>query len=402
VSTGVPGTGYETTVEAAVEAALPKLDLETKVRLLTGADFWSTYAVPEIGLRQVIVSDGPAGVKGGSVGHDETTTSLPSPTALAASWDEQLVREIGELLAGEARRKGVDVVLGPTINLQRSPVGGRHFEQFSEDPLLTGRIACAYVRGLQSRGVGGCPKHYVCNDSETDRQNLNVDVAERPLRELYMAPFERTVREAETWSVMAAYNGVRGMRMTESDLQTDPLKSKWGFDGVVVSDWYATKSTVPAGRAALDLVMPGPDGPWGEKLLAAVRAGDVSEAAIDDKVRRLLRLAARVGLCRECPRPHPWPSGRPRPRYRRWSGERCRQGQYCSVMTGCCRSRRENCGGWRCSARTRTCHPARAAVARTCGPITRSPHWLACVRPCRALSFSSTPRIGCDRAGSSW
>ncbi len=301
MSTGVPGTGYETTVEAAVEAALPKLDLETKVRLLTGADFWSTYAVPEIGLRQVIVSDGPAGVKGGSVGHDETTTSLPSPTALAASWDEQLVREIGELLAGEARRKGVDVVLGPTINLQRSPVGGRHFEQFSEDPLLTGRIACAYVRGLQSRGVGGCPKHYVCNDSETDRQNLNVDVAERPLRELYMAPFERTVREAEAWSVMAAYNGVRGMRMTESDLQTDPLKSKWGFDGVVVSDWYATKSTVPAGRAALDLVMPGPDGPWGEKLLAAVRAGDVSEAAIDDKVRRLLRLAARVGALQGVP-----------------------------------------------------------------------------------------------------
>ncbi len=301
MSTGAPGTDYEAAVEAAVEAALPKLDLETKVRLLTGADFWSTYAVPEIGLRQVVVSDGPAGVKGGSVGHDETTTSLPSPTALAASWDEQLVREIGELLAVEARRKGVDVVLGPTINLQRSPVGGRHFEQFSEDPLLTGRIACAYVRGLQSLGVAGCPKHYVCNDSETDRQNLNVDVAERPLRELYMAPFERTVREAEAWSVMAAYNGVRGMRMTESDLQTNPLKTTWGFDGVVVSDWYATKSTVPAGRAAMDLVMPGPNGPWGAKLLAAVRAGDVSEAAIDDKVRRLLRLAARVGAMQGVP-----------------------------------------------------------------------------------------------------
>jgi beta-glucosidase len=295
VSKSGPGKAYEATVEAAVERAIVRLDLETKVRLLTGENFWATYAAPQIGLRPVVVSDGPAGVKGGSVKHDETTTSLPGPTALAASWDDELAGQIGELLAGEARRKGIDVVLGPTINLHRSPVGGRHFEQFSEDPLLTGRIATAYVRGLQSRGVGGCPKHYVCNDSETERQSYTVDVAERPLRELYMAPFERTVREGEAWSVMAAYSGVRGQPMTESDLLTDPLKKKWGFDGVVVSDWYATHTTVPAGRAALDLVMPGPEGPWGDALLAAVRGGDVSEAAIDDKVRRLLRLAARVG-----------------------------------------------------------------------------------------------------------
>jgi beta-glucosidase len=282
-------------VETAVERALGGLDLEAKVRLLTGSDFWATYGAPQIGLRPVIVSDGPAGVKGGSIGHNETTTSLPSPTSLAASWDEDLVQEIGGLLAGEARAKGVDVLLGPTINLHRSPVGGRHFEQYSEDPLLTGRIAVAYVRGLQSRGVGGCPKHYVCNDSETERQSYAVDVAEQPLRELYMAPFERTVREAEAWSLMAAYSGVRGTPMTESDLLRDPLEESWGFDGLVVSDWFATHSTVAAGRAALDLVMPGPNGPWGEALLAAVRAGDVAEAAIDAKVRRLLRLAARVG-----------------------------------------------------------------------------------------------------------
>lgn len=296
-----PIDAYVATVEAAVERALSVLDLETKVRLLTGFDFWVTHAVPEIGLRPVVVSDGPAGVKGGTVRHDETTTSLPSPTALAATWDEALVREIGELLAGESRKKGVDVLLGPTINLHRSPVGGRHFEQFSEDPLLTGRIAVAYVEGLQSRGVGGCPKHYVCNDSETERQSLTVDVEERPLRELYMAPFERTVREAGAWTVMAAYSGVRGTPMTESDLLTDPLKGPWGFDGVVMSDWYATHSTVPAGRAALDLVMPGPDGPWGAALVDAVLAGDVTEAAIDDKVRRLLRLAARVGALEGVP-----------------------------------------------------------------------------------------------------
>jgi beta-glucosidase len=288
-----PGT--TATVEAAIERSLLSLDLETKVRLLTGVNFWAIHAAPEAGLRTMVVSDGPAGVKGGSVSHDETTTSLPSPTALAASWNEDLVREIGELLAGEARRKGIDVLLGPTINLHRSPLGGRHFEQFSEDPLLTGRMATAYVLGLQSRGVGGCPKHYVCNDSETERQTLKVDIAERPLRELYMAPFERVVREAGAWTVMAAYSGVREYKMTESPLLTDPLSERWGFDGMVVSDWFATHSTVPAGRAALDLVMPGPDGPWGDALLAAVRAGDVPEATIDEKVRRILRLAARVG-----------------------------------------------------------------------------------------------------------
>lgn len=286
---------YAAAVEAAVEKGLAGLDLETKVRLLTGVNFWATHAAPEIGLRAMIVSDGPAGVKGGSMGHDETTTSLPSPTALAASWDEDLVREIGELLAGESRSKGVDVLLGPTINLHRSPVGGRHFEQFSEDPLLTGRISSAYVSGLQSLGVGGCPKHYVCNDSETERQSMHVDVDERPLRELYMAPFERTIRETGAWSVMAAYSGVREYRMTESPLLTNPLDTDWGFDGMTVSDWYAVHSTVPSALAALDLIMPGPESDWGDALLAAVRSGAVPMAAIDAKIRRLLRLAARVG-----------------------------------------------------------------------------------------------------------
>jgi beta-glucosidase len=303
--------GWDTAAEAGVEIALARLDLAAKVRLLTGANWWSTCPIPEIGLRAMIVSDGPAGVKGGSASHDETTTSLPSPTALAASWDEALVGEIGQLLAGEARRKGVDVLLGPTINLHRSPVGGRHFEQFSEDPLLTGRIAVAYVAGLQSLGVGGCPKHYVCNDSETERQTMRVDVDERPLREVYMAPFERTVREARAWTVMAAYSGVGDHRMTESPLLTDPLETEWGFDGVVMSDWYAAHTTVEAGRAALDLVMPGPEGPWGEALVAAVREGKVAESAIDAKVRRLLRLAARVGALEGVPAATPlarWPA----------------------------------------------------------------------------------------------
>jgi beta-glucosidase len=305
LSTNRPAGDYEATVEAAVERAIAQLDLETKVRILTGQNFWATYDVPKIGLRPIIVSDGPAGVKGGSAQGVETTTSLPSPTAIAASWDEALVARIGGLLAGEARRKNVDVVLGPTINLHRSPVGGRHFEQFSEDPLLTGRISTAYVRGLQALGVGACPKHYVCNDSETERQSYTVDVAERPLRELYMAPFERSVREGDAWTVMAAYSGVRGEPMTESQLLAEPLDGDWGFDGVVVSDWFAAQRTVEAGGASMDLVMPGPEGPWGDKLLATVKAGKVPEVAIDAKVRRLLRLAARVGALEGVPAAKP-------------------------------------------------------------------------------------------------
>jgi beta-glucosidase len=275
-----------------------KLSLEQKVRLLTGADFWSVLPEPEIGLRRVVVSDGPAGVRGERWDERDPSANIPSPTALAATWDVDLVAAVGALLAGEARRKGVDVLLAPTVNLHRTPYGGRHFECFSEDPLLTGLIGVAYVRGLQSHGVGACVKHFAGNDSETERMTVDVRIAERPLRELYLAPFEAIVRDGGVWSVMAAYNGVNGHTMTESPLLRSVLHDEWGFDGVVVSDWTATRSTEPSARAALDLVMPGPTEMfpvWGDALVAAVRAGAVDEAVIDDKVERLLRLAGRVG-----------------------------------------------------------------------------------------------------------
>jgi beta-glucosidase len=192
-------------------------------------------------------------------------------------------------------RKGVDVVLGPTINLHRSPLGGRHFECMSEDPLLTGRLATAYVRGVQERGIGACPKHYVANDAETDRFTVDNRVDERTLRELYLAPFEAVVADADPWMVMAAYNAVNGAPMTENDLLDEPLKGEWGFDGVVVSDWGALYDGEKGARAALDLTMPGPDEKWAAPLVEAVRDGRVPEAAIDAKLRRLLRLAARTG-----------------------------------------------------------------------------------------------------------
>ncbi|MEU0479710.1 glycoside hydrolase family 3 C-terminal domain-containing protein [Streptosporangium sp. NPDC006013] len=271
-----------------------KLDLERKVRLLTGATVWSTHAEPGIGLRAMVTSDGPVGVRGEGWDERSTSLTLPSATALAATWDEDLVELLGELLAAEARRKGVDVLLAPTLNLHRSPLGGRHFECYSEDPLLTGRIGAACVRGVQSGGVAATAKHYVANDSETERLTLDARVDEQVLHELYLAPFEAAV-QAGVWAVMSAYNGVNGTTMSESPLLTDPLKTMWGFDGVVVSDWGGVRSTAPSARAAQDLAMPGPQGPWGEALVAAVRAGEVPEAAIDDKVRRLLRLASRVG-----------------------------------------------------------------------------------------------------------
>jgi beta-glucosidase len=275
-----------------------RLSLDQKVRMATGADFWALYAEPDAGLRRVVLSDGPAGVRGETWDERDPSANVPSPTALAATWDCDRVEAIGRLLARECGRKNVDVLLAPTVNLHRTPYGGRHFECFSEDPLLTTRIGVAYVRGLQRAGVGATVKHFIGNDSETQRMTVDVRIDERTLRELYLPPFEAIVREAGVWAVMAAYNGVNGTTMTQSPLLREILQREWGFDGLVVSDWTAAHDTVADARAALDLVMPGPAsrfGPWGDALVTAVREGQVDEALIDDKVLRILRLAARVG-----------------------------------------------------------------------------------------------------------
>lgn len=271
---------------------LEKLTLEQKAALVQGADFWTTVPLPEVGLRALTLSDGPAGVRGPRWDEREPSLNLPSGSALAASWDVDLAHRYGAAAASEARRKGVDVVLGPTINLHRSPLGGRHFECLSEDPELTAELGAAYVRGLQDNGVAATPKHYVANDSETDRFTVDVEVDERALRELYLAPFERAV-EAGSWSLMSAYNSVDGVTMTENDLLETPLNSEWGFDGVVVSDWTAVRS-LDAVAAAQDLAMPGPAPAWAD-LVEAVREGRVQEGDIDRKVLRILLLAERVG-----------------------------------------------------------------------------------------------------------
>jgi beta-glucosidase len=300
--------------EAELSRRVGRLSLEQKVRLLTGADFWALYAEPEAGLRRMVLSDGPAGVRGETWDERDASANVPSATALAATWDTELVEAVGRLLAREARRKGVDVLLAPTVNLHRTPYAGRHFECFSEDPLLTARIGGAYVRGLQQAGVGATVKHFVGNDSETQRFTVDVRVDDRTLRELYLAPFEAIVREAGAWAVMAGYNGVNGSTMTESPLLRDILRGEWGFDGLVMSDWTAARSTEGAAQAALDLAMPGPAdrfGPWGDALLEAVRKGKVDEALIDGKVIDVLRLAARVGALADPPVTAEQPSDAP-------------------------------------------------------------------------------------------
>ncbi|MFD5716111.1 glycoside hydrolase family 3 C-terminal domain-containing protein [Streptomyces sp. NPDC127036] len=286
--------------EAERERLLGKLTLREKVRLLTGATTWRTRAEPALGLREMVLSDGPAGVRGQSWDERDPSLLLPSASALGALWDERFVERLGGLLAAEARRKDVDVVLAPTLNLHRTPLGGRHFECFSEDPELTGRTGAALVRGIQAHGVAATAKHYVANDSETDRLTVDVRVSERVLREVYLAPFEAAV-EAGVRVVMAGYNGVNGTTMNASPLLTDPLKREWGFAGVVVSDWGALRDGDPAGRAGLDLAMPGPDSPWGAALVRAVEDGRVPVPAVDDKVRRLLTLAAACGALGEPP-----------------------------------------------------------------------------------------------------
>ncbi|MFD6155813.1 glycoside hydrolase family 3 protein [Nocardia sp. NPDC060256] len=283
--------------EDAVTAALGKLDLPAKARLLLGQDMWSLPALPEIGLRSLVMSDGPIGVRGVRWTADDPSIALPSPTALAATWDPDLARRAGRLLAQEARRKGVHVLLAPTVNLHRSPLGGRHFESYSEDPYLTGRIGTGYVSGVQDGGIGTTVKHFVANDAETERFTVNNVVSARALRELYLAPFEAMVRDAGPWGVMAAYNQVNGTTMTEhGELLNGTLRGEWGFDGIVVSDWMAARSTVAAITAGLDVAMPGPRGVYGDALVAAVRNGELDESVVDTAVRNVLRLAARVGL----------------------------------------------------------------------------------------------------------
>lgn len=273
------------------------LTLEERCLLLGGASTWRTHAIERVGVPAVRMSDGPNGVRGEGLGARRTPgVSVPVGIALGATWNPELVGEVGSLLGVEAVRKGVHVLLAPTVNLQRTPVGGRVFECYSEDPELTARLAVAFVRGVQSHEVAVTVKHFVANDTEVERFSVDARVPERALRELYLRPFEAAVREAGAWGVMSAYNKVGGeFCAANRRLLHDILRGEWGFDGFVVSDWFGSHDTAPSARAGLSVAMPGPDTIYGPSLADAVKRGEVDEGTVDALVDDVLRLIARTG-----------------------------------------------------------------------------------------------------------
>ncbi len=271
------------------------LSTETKISLLSGTDFWRTREIPALGIASVKLSDGPNGVRGDLSG-SVPATCFPVGVCLGASWNTKLLGEVARVIADEAREKCAHVVLGPTVNLQRTPIGGRNFECYSEDPYLTGMLGTAFVSSLQAEGIGACPKHFIANDTEFERHTISSVVDERTLAAVYLLPFEMIVRKADPWMIMSSYNRLNGIyTSSHEDLLIRTLKEEWKFGGVVVSDWGAALETIPNAIGGLDLEMPGPSKVWGTKLRAAVDAGEVSEACIDSKVARLLKLIQRTG-----------------------------------------------------------------------------------------------------------
>lgn len=282
--------------EDRVDRLVDRLTLEERLSLLSGANAWHTVAVPRLGIPALRLSDGPNGVRGIRFDRGPTAACFPVATALAATWDTGLLAEIGAALAVEAADKGVHVLLAPTLNLHRFPLAGRNFECFSEDPVLTSRLAVALIRALQERGVAATVKHFAGNESELDRHRISSEISQRALRELYLAPFEAAVRDGGAWAVMSAYNRLNGAWCASDRwLLGDLLKGEWGFDGLVMSDWGGTYQTEGPALAGLDLEMPGPAEHFGAPLAEAVAAGRVPESVVEDKVRRLLRLAVRTG-----------------------------------------------------------------------------------------------------------
>jgi beta-glucosidase len=270
---------------------LARLSLEQKIALLSGADLWHTVGYAEPPVPAIRTSDGPAGVRG-TTWDGIRSASFPCGSALGATWDPDLIREIGRALGREARSKSAHVLLAPTVNLHRTPIGGRNFECFSEDPVLTAALAVAYIEGVQAEGIAACVKHFVGNDTELERMSISSEIDERTLRELYLVPFEAAVQRAGARAVMSGYNRLNGTFCSEHHwLLTELLRDEWGFDGVVLSDWYGSHSAGPSLLAGLDLEMPGPPRARGSNLRAAVDAGEVGEADLDRSVARLLELA---------------------------------------------------------------------------------------------------------------
>lgn len=291
--------------QSAGALRVSSLPLEDRAQLLAGESHWKTHTSPNAGIPSLFLSDGPHGLRKQEGAQDcmgiaesRPATCFPTASALACSFDPELVERVGAAIGEEARRQGVDVVLGPGVNIKRHPLCGRNFEYFSEDPVVSGRLGAAMVRGIQGRGVGACLKHFAANSQEHARMVSDSVVDERTLRELYLAPFEYVVRHARPWSVMTAYNKLNGVYCSEHEwLLREVLRGEWGFDGAVVSDWGAMSSSVASVRAGLDLCMPGPRGDHARALVEAVRSGELEEGCVNEAASHIERLARRVRAC---------------------------------------------------------------------------------------------------------
>ncbi len=287
---------------ATADSALAGLSLEQKAGLTSGQDFWTTKEAP--GVPSIMLTDGPHGVRKQRAGSDHMgiadsvpATCFPPAVALGSSFDPALLERVGVALGEEARAEGVGVLLGPGINIKRSPLCGRNFEYLSEDPLVSGMLGAALVRGLQSQGVGASLKHFAANNQETDRMRVSADIDERPLREIYLRGFQRVVEEAKPWTVMCSYNRLNGVYTSQNRwLLTSVLRDEWGFDGVVVSDWGAVVDRVAALRAGLDLAMPASNGRADAELVAAVRAGELDESVLDTGAARMIDLVRKASM----------------------------------------------------------------------------------------------------------
>ncbi len=276
-----------------IASLIAQLTLEEKAALCTGATTWETVPVERLRIPAITVSDGPHGVRRTTgLGHEgQPATCFPTASALAATWDTALIHELGQALADECIALGVDVLLGPGNNMKRTPLCGRNFEYFSEDPFLGGELATSFINGVQSKGVGTSLKHFVANNQEHQRMTISAQISERALREIYLAGFERAVKQAQPWTVMCAYNRLNGTYASEHrDLLAGILKDEWGFEGFVVSDWGAVHNRVRALAAGLDLEMPGPQAQRVQTVIDAVNAGALDESVLDAAVERLLRI----------------------------------------------------------------------------------------------------------------
>ena len=279
-----------------IEELIRQMTLEEKIRFLSGKNFWVTVPFEHLGIPSMEVADGPYGLRKqeGISDHMGWNKSRPavayvSGPGMAASWDRELIRETGNHLAAEAKANGVDILLGPAINIVRTPLCGRNFEYYSEDPCLTGKIASAYITGVQEKGVGTCIKHFAANNQEVDREYIDARIDERTLREIYLAAFEEPIKKAKPWSVMTALNKVNGSYCSENSWLLDTvLREEWGYEGFVMSDWNGVNHRARAVKAGLDLEMPCSHGIGDERIREAYDQGYLDEKDIDRCVRRLL------------------------------------------------------------------------------------------------------------------